>query len=245
MTALPKDVFLKQEIVLHESHFDCNGQIKFHCLMEFMQNLATEHAEIINLGWNAMDEQGIVWVLAKVKFVLHKPMDRSVGIFTLYTWPVQPNRFFAERRFVAVKDGQELMSASTIWMIIDKQQRKALPSNVLQQLFANNFDTAPISIDSTFARIRPDDTFVPVYQQQIKRSQLDRNGHVNNTNYVTYAVDVLDKNVQLRGAEIVYHKECLFGDDLQIVAKTEGDQTQVCGLLPSGECCFTALLLHN
>ena len=245
MTALPKDVFLKQEIVLHESHFDCNGQVKFHCLMEFMQNLATEHAEIINLGWNAMDEQGIVWVLAKVKFVLHKPMDRGVGNFTLYTWPVQPNRFFAERRFVAVKDGQELMSASTIWMIIDKQQRKALPSNVLQQLFANNFDTAPISIDSTFARIRPDDTFVPVYQQQIKRSQLDRNGHVNNTNYVTYAVDVLDKNVQLRGAEIVYHKECLFGDDLQIVAKTDENQTQVCGLLPSGECCFTALLLHN
>ena len=69
-----------------------------------MQDAATQHGEQLGLGWNAMDANGILWVLSKIKVVFDKPVTRKTQEFLLYTWPLAPTRFFAERCFTAVTD---------------------------------------------------------------------------------------------------------------------------------------------
>ena len=157
---IPQKTFLLQKIELFESDFSCDGSIKLNRIMEFMQNLATDHADQLGFGWNTLDDFGVLWVLSKVKYQFDVCLTKGVKSFYLYTWPLAPNRFFADRLFVAVdKDGRQLFSATTSWLVIDKQSRKICSSEKLQQIYNCDFDTTTVSCPSVFEKIKKDDEF--------------------------------------------------------------------------------------
>ena len=101
---LPQKTYETKDCKLYESDFDVNKTVKLRRIMEFMQDLATTHADKLGFGWNSMNDNGLFWVMSKVKIVFHKKLDRSVRRFKLYTWPVKPDRLYVERRFEAVDD---------------------------------------------------------------------------------------------------------------------------------------------
>ena len=74
---LPDKTFLKKTVTLHESDFDCNGDLKLNRIMQLLQDAATEHAEQLGLGWKAMDGRCMVWMISKIKVTLHRAVGRS------------------------------------------------------------------------------------------------------------------------------------------------------------------------
>ena len=236
---LPQKTYLTKQCQLFESDFEMNGQVKPLRIMQFLQDLAVDHAEILGVGWNVFDQNGILWVLSKVKIVFNKPVTRENSNFTLYTWPIAPNKFFAERCFVAVDEkGEQLFSATSLWMIISREQRKIVSAETMNDFFGGEYDQIHSDASSVFTRIRKDDSFEFCYEKKIRRSDLDKNGHVNNTNYVTYALDVLPPQAKICSLEVVYNKELKYGDNVQIFYKMNGNDVFVVG--EHGETNFTA-----
>lgn len=237
---LPEKTFLTRRCQLFESDLECNGQVKPFRVMQLLQDIATDHAESLGTGWNTFDKNGILWVLSKVKFVFDKPITRKNGNFTLYTWPLAPSKFFAERCFSAVDDnGEQLFSATSLWMIISRAERKILSAETMNDFFSGEYSQIHSDTPCSFVRIRKDETFEYCYEREIRRSDLDKNGHVNNTNYITYALDVLPPQVKISQAEIVYNKELRYGDKVKIFSKREGDLIYVVG--EHGETNFTVM----
>lgn len=237
---LPDKTFLKKTVTLHESDFDCNGDLKLNRIMQLLQDAATEHAEQLGLGWKAMDGRCMVWMISKIKVVLHRAVGRSTPRFTLYTWPLAPVRFFTDRCFEAVTEqGEPLFSALSQWMIIHRDQRKILPAAVMNEFYHGEYSDVKNDSDG-FARVRADEGFSLQYVRDIRRSDLDLNGHVNNTNYVTYAVDALPADARVCAAELAYHKELRCGDRVEILSKQIGDTVEIVG--QREETCFTAKL---
>lgn len=238
---LPKKSFMTKDCLLYESDFDVTACVKLHRVMELMQDLATTHADNLGCGWDDMDKHGLFWILSKVKIEFYKPVTRHSRRFTLYTWPQPSNRLFIERRFSAVDgSGEELFSASTIWMILNRDNRVFASQQSIGEMYRCDFDTAPCTCSATFARIRRDESYTLAYQRQIRRTDLDINRHVNNTNYINYALDVLDENELVTAAEIVYHKELTLGDVISVYVKREGNKVYVTG--ERDVTCFTVKL---
>lgn len=239
---LPNKTFLTREYILTESDFDVTGYAKPQRIMEIMQDLATDQAEILGFGWDLLNSHGLFWVLSKVKIIFNKPITRQSNKFKVYTWPVAPNKFFIERRFVAVdENGGEVFSASTIWMMIERDTRKIADTKTVESFYKADFDNT-LCIDCNLERIRKSDEYSLVYETQIRRSQLDINKHVNNTHYVNFAADVLTHTDKISQIEITYHKELKQGDNVAVYCKRTQNAACVVGER-NGEMSFTAKLV--
>ncbi len=238
---LPQKSFMAKDCLLYESDFDVTACVKLHRIMELMQDLATTHADKLGCGWDDMDKHGLFWILSKVKIEFYKPVTRHSRRFTLYTWPQPSNRLFIERRFSAADgSGEEVFSASTIWMILNRDNRVFASQQSIEETYRCDFDTTPCTCSATFARIRRDESYTLAYQRHIRRTDLDINRHVNNTNYINYALDVLDENERVTAAEIVYHKELTLGDVISVYVKRDGNKVYVTG--ERDVTCFTVKL---
>lgn len=238
---LPQKTFYVRPCELYESDFDLTSSVKAHRVMELMQDAATTHADELGVGWNDMDERGLFWVLSKVKIVFHKPLNRNTRGFKLYTWPVSANRLYLERRFEAVGEQCEvLFGSSTLWMIVERDTRKIASRDVIAKYYDFDFDSTECSCDNCFDRMRLDDTYKLCYERRIRRTDLDINKHVNNTNYINYALDVLGESEQVKEVEIVYHKELKLGDEIKVYSKRDGSAVFVIGV--RDQVCFTVKL---
>lgn len=238
---LPQKTFYCKDCTLYESDFDVTANVKLHRVMELMQDAATTHADNLGVGWNDMDARGLFWVLSKVKITFCKPVDRKIRNFKLYTWPIAANRLYLERRFEAVDgQGEVLFGSSTLWMIVDKDSRAIVSREVIAEYYDFDFDAAECVCGNGFDRIRRDDSYTFEYERQIRRTDLDINRHVNNTNYVNYALDVLGENERVTEAEIVYHKELTLGDAVKVYSKREQNVVYVAG--ERDQICFTVKL---
>ena len=239
---LPNKTYEIKDCILYESDFDVSSQIKIHRVMELMQDLATSHADKLGFGWDDMDANGFFWILSKVKIVFDKIITRKTRKFKLYTWPIAPNKFFVERRFTAVDDnGEQLFSATTIWMIVERDSRKIASQDAIARFYKADFDDTPCGVDTALARVRRNDNYSLQYERAIRRTDLDINRHVNNTNYINYAVDTLGINERIGSVEIVYHKELMCGDVISVYSERNGNEVFVVGER-NGETCFTVKL---
>lgn len=238
---LPKKTFYCKECKLYESDFDVTSNVKTHRIMELMQDAATTHADELGVGWDDMDKKGLFWVISKVKIVLYKPLDRHTRVFHLYTWPIAANRLYLERRFEAVNEqGEALFDCSTLWMIVERDTRKIASREVIAEYYDFDFDDAECRCGCSFDRVRRDDTYALSYERRIRRTDLDINKHVNNTNYINFALDVLGESEQVGEVEIVYHKELKLDDVVQVYSKRDGNAVYVVG--ERDQTCFTAKL---
>ncbi len=238
--SLPQKTFFARTFQLYESDFECNGQVKPHRIMQLLQDVATEHGTIIGVGWDVLDSHGMLWVLSKINLVFSRPITMQNRNFTLYTWPLAPNKFFAERCFCAVDEkGEQLFSATSLWMIIGRDDRKILPAETMNMFCHSDYSDLHADAPNAFLRVRKDETYEFCYEKEIRRSDLDKNGHVNNTNYILFALDVLPPNESISAVEIVYHKELKLHDKVQISCRRVGEKVFVVG--ENDGTCFTTV----
>lgn len=239
---LPQKTYLKQECKLYESDFEVTGSVKPHRVMELMQDVATTHADKLGFGWDLMNANGLFWVLSKVKIVINKPLTRTIRSFTLYTWPIRAGKFFVERRFVAVDScGEQLFCSSTLWLMVERDTRRIASSATISQFYNADFDDTPCDCDVQYQRIRRDDDFTLAYERTIRRTDLDINRHVNNTNYINYVVDALNVDDKVKQIELVYQKELKMGDAFSVYVKRNDNAVLVTG--ERDETCFTAKIV--
>lgn len=228
--SLPQKTFLSRTFQLYQSDFECNGQVKPHRIMQLLQDVATEHGRNIGVGWDVLNSHGMLWVLSKINLVFSRPVTMQNGIFTLYTWPLAPNKFFAERCFCALDEhGEQLFSATSLWMMISRDDRKILPAETMNKFCTCDYSDVHADAPNAFLRVRKDENYQFCYEKQIRRSDLDKNGHVNNTNYIVFALDVLSPHESVSAVEIVYHKELKLGDIVQISFRRDGEKVYVVG----------------
>ncbi len=238
---LPKKTFLITDCPLYDSNFDTSGTVRLQRIMDFMQDAAGRHAQKLGFGWDNLDSTGCLWVLSKLKLRFDRPVTRQTEGFTLCTWPLRPQRFFAERCFEASDaNGNRLFCATSVWLIIDRNSRKIVSSDRLNDIYNCDFDDAHSDISADFERIRRTDDYALCYERTVRRSDLDVNGHVNNTVYANLAVDVLSPDERVREVQIVYQKELRLGDTVRIFSRRADDAVYVVG--ERDETCFSALL---
>lgn len=223
------------------SNVNANFRVTLKHVFELLQDIATEQADILGFGWTAMRDVNKVWVLSKMCV----DFDRHIGLgesIQLSTWPTQPNRFFANREFVAKdKEGNRVFGAISKWCLVDLTTHSITNPNFVQPMFLGEYQPSACAVSDNVEKLVFDETYTHQYDKVVRWSDLDMNLHVNNTNYLNYAKDCASQNLvesNVKRVEVVYHCEAKIGDTLSIYSKEQDNVLKVIGKIQD-KMCFT------
>lgn len=161
------------------------GWLHLHETSRLLQEVAAAHADSWGIGFEAMRDRGLVWVLNR----LHLRWDtlpRWRQVLTLTTWVGEMKGPLSDRYFrLTGPDGLWLGAAATRWIALNRDT--GLPARVSfphlpvrpgAPTYGLSFDSLPVPTG-----LHPAATYA------LRFSDLDPVGHANNGAYLRWAVD--------------------------------------------------------
>ena len=208
-----------QEFRVASYQADVSARMRPSAILELMQEMAGAHAELIGVGRSKLLPMNLCWVLTRVEV----RMDRyplSGEIITVETFPMPNRRVFFPRYFIfRDAQGQQIGCAGSLWVVLDITTRKMANAADVAPLLPDNRDlTAPMGMPATVEEVAaaPEEALrLPVY------TDLDMNGHVNNTRYLDWCCNALGietmRNAVIRQFAVNYNQEILPGQEVRTV----------------------------
>lgn len=200
-------------LTLYNSYFDLNNRISVKALLSIFQDVASIHAEEIGVGYKTCLDKNLYWVLSRVKFdVLRMPEINEV--VTVETWPHEKGKIDFDRDMqILDASGKTLVTATSKWCVIDTVKR------ALQRTDGVNYNGECIKdvlYEGKFTKIfLPNEEFAKSFDYTVRFSDLDHNGHMNNTNYANLVVSAA-KNKKITHFEINFINELKEGEKVEV-----------------------------
>lgn len=214
------------EITLYNSYFDANDKLSLKAILSIFQDVASIHAEEIGVGYSDMKNNGLYWVLVRIKIDIKKMPSPNERV-KVYTYPLEKGRIDFDRELrITSLGGETLITGVSKWCVIDTVTRALkrtdgvnyLGEYVKEKIYTEPFDKISFS----------DTNLEEAFSYKVNFADLDHNGHMNNTNYASLVSSLLN-GAPFRHFEINFISECKKGDEIKVCIKRETDKTFVKG----------------
>ena len=218
----------KYKYALRYYEKDLNRYLKPVSMFNFMQDVATMHAEGCGFGPSFVFSHNLAWFVLKYKLVIYKNINDLEEI-EIKTESRGINKLFANRDFYFYNNGEIFAKASSIWVLVDFDTKKIVkPMEFLSgriPVFEKREE------DLEYDKIPSVDENSPELMKKefrIRFDDIDINQHVNNPNYLAWALETLDydfrfKNV-MKSMDIYFKKEIAFGGEILSSASINKDE---------------------
>lgn len=179
----------QEEIILRTCDCDVNGDWRPSAILEVMQEISGAHCALLGCGRDDLLKKGIVWILSRseVQMDRYPRIGERITVRTFHK-PVRL-RFFPRYYVFLDAQGEVIGKAGTLWLLMDIHTRQTIPAGEVAALLPDNSDlAAPMSLPATVGQLQGEErvwAYQPVY------TDLDVNGHVNNTKYADWLCNAL------------------------------------------------------
>ncbi len=164
-----------------------DGHVSLVNIMNFFQDSAAAHAAHLGVGFPQLSLRNMAWFVTKyhVKVRRYPVYGETVRVTT---WPKSKKRLFAIRDFEMRVEEEIIAAGSSVWCLVDLETRKPLNVNETLPGLPENPQNA---ITTTFPRVNQleQTDFKKPFSPRL--SEVDMNGHVNNTALIGWAVECL------------------------------------------------------
>ena len=222
-----------QDLRIASYQTDLTARIRPSAILEIMQEMAGAHAELLDIGRKRLDPMHLAWVLTRVEVQMER-MPRSGEVISVETFPMPNRRVFFPRYFIfRDTQGCQIGCAGSMWVVLDTTTRKMANGAEIAAFMPDNRDlSTPMGMPATVEAIcgEPAESLrLPVY------TDLDVNGHVNNTRYLDWCcnalgIDVMREHAMCRFA-VNFNLEVLPGQEIRTVLNHSGDAFSFSGFM--------------
>lgn len=214
----------RKQFTLEAIHTDCHGALLPSALLYFVQEAAGEHCGILNVSWEQLNQRQLFWAILRHRIQVTR-MPQKGETVTLETWPMPTTRTAYPRSVIAWDArGNELFRTLGLWVLMDSESRSmVLPKKSgveVMGILRGTELTAPGSlVPGTLERCG---------RRRVCFTDLDVNGHMNNTRYLDWIWDLLPESFHrgrsLKEMTLCYLAEAREGDclDLKWTLEAEG-----------------------
>jgi acyl-ACP thioesterase len=190
------------------SHTDRSGFLTPAAALDYAEEAASGHAELLGAGFEAMTEKRQIWVLSRISVHMEK-RPRFGETVTVRTWPRGHERLFAIRDYEMTVGDHLFVRARSSWIILDMDTRRPLrPDSVMEKMPLNEGKNA---LPENAAALAEAPGLAPVMERKALYSDLDFNGHVHNTRYMQWVCDLFEprliENAETIAFDMNYLKE--------------------------------------
>jgi medium-chain acyl-[acyl-carrier-protein] hydrolase len=185
-------------------------------LLNLLQDAAWIHAKHSGWGFEDLIAKGTIWVLARQKLAM-SGWPEWEEVVTVRTWGRKPAGLMALREYEILVGERRLGVCSTSWLVLDWKTRR--PQKLDRVDFVPNCRTEGLlQIEAGKIALRGD--LKPAARFEVRNSDLDVNGHVNNTRYAQWITDTMTAEeiaaTQVAEYEINFLAETGLGDSVVI-----------------------------
>lgn len=184
-----KNVFVKKYTVetYNTSYFQT---IKISDLFKYLQEVASQHSEVMKIGFDDLKDNKGAWVLTK-QYIEFVRLPKALEEFTIHSWSNKQNKIVANRNFyITDSANQPIIKATSDWVVINLEKRRIIPLGRLNLDYIQNYNHELFS-EALEKIIIKTDNLVNEFTKIVRFSDIDLNGHMNNTIYVDMVLDSL------------------------------------------------------
>ena len=183
---MEKPIFRKQ-FTLYGNDCDCFCRVKPSTILGMMQEAAGEQCAAWHMSWEEMAQKGLFWAITRQTVEVTR-LPRAYETITIETWPMPATRVAYPRATVAYDaEGNELFRCIALWILMDLNTRAMVVPGKSGIDFPGCTQGGELpSPKSLTPKDLPD-----AQTRTVRFGQLDRNGHMNNTKYLEWVMDLL------------------------------------------------------
>jgi acyl-ACP thioesterase len=172
---------------ISDLYVDCFGNLKPSAILFLAQEIAGHHCMELGLDWDTLAQKNLFWAVVRHKVQITR-LPRRGETVTVRTWPMPTTRTAYPRAMEVLDEGGSvLLKTISLWVLMDLETR----AMILPGKSGITVDGIELGTELSTPR-----NIVPkVLTEESKRtvvfSDLDRNGHMNNTRYLDWVIDLL------------------------------------------------------
>jgi len=206
---------------VHASDTDHLTRGKLSFILDMMQRAADSAVTDLGFRLDQMMQSDMGWMMITLDMDIHRLPCLS-DVLSVHTWSKGTRGALWQRDYrIFDSSDVELVSARSIWALVNISKRKVLRPNALPGKVEH------YTLDSVGDM--PDKVSIPTevslseaYRYTVRYSGLDNYGHLNNARYGDLCCDVLPlkehEGKGLRRFQITYLQEAKYGDELVIMS---------------------------
>ena len=166
---------------------DCFDRMKTSWLLACLQEVAGEHCTLLGASGGEHDGKNLFWAVSRYRVQITR-LPAAKETITLKTWPCPTSRVAYPRATVAYdEEGKELFRAMSLWVLMDVDSRAmVLPGKsgiTVDGIITGEEIDLPASLPPVAGEFSAN--------RQVRFTDLDVNGHMNNTQYLSWVDDLL------------------------------------------------------
>jgi len=206
----------QQDFEITDLYVDCYGRLMPSKLLYLMQEVAGEHFARLSMDYEVLAEKGMFWAVTRHKVQITRLPLRGETIH-LETWPMPTTRVAYPRSMVAYDaQGNEVFRSISLWVLMDRNTRNMIlpgKSGISVPGTLRGLELAsPMGLPSKLLASHRDRT--------VCFTDLDRNGHMNNTKYLDWIFDLLPSPFHaqhtVKEFTVCYFSEAREGQELKL-----------------------------
>lgn len=222
---------------------DANRQVRPSALVTYLQETANEHLIQKGISLDELrDRYGLAFILGSISVRSYEPLFSGDEI-TVETWTCGEKGFRHNRCFRVLREGKTVAEATSVWALVK------LGDGTLVKVEDMPYRVEPeesIALPDLPSRLKmpPLSEMEFAGERRIVYSDIDYNGHMNNTRYPDMFCDFVPemRENRMTGIVLSYRREAAFGHTLRVFRqKTDGGYF-LCTVDEDGNVCTEALL---
>ena len=197
----------KEKVLIVSTDVDNNLELRLSNLFKIMQVVASNHVATLKFSHRDLMKYNLLWVVIRMEVQIYRTPTLDEEILVT-THPGERKSFIFPRYFeIYDKKGNLIISVSSMWTLIDKETRRVMikPEGTVEIKGEVNKDDLPLPLKVS------GDATKPVESREVKYTDIDLNGHLNNTSYIEYIINTHDnefyKHHRIKSININYDKE--------------------------------------
>lgn len=208
-----------------------NKTLSINELLKITSDLAVEDFNQRGMSREKMLENNFMILVSRNSFHFHKMPVENQHI-TVSTWEEknEPLQFIRAYEIKDTRTEEKLVSGLSSWLLVSAKERKLLPVKLFNLRQPVEYESEHECLK--LIKIPEKENMEFIGEHKIGFSDLDANGHTNNSRYAAFLFDALPQEFQnknFKDFRINYSKEAMIGETVKLYAAFEENKITVVG----------------
>lgn len=206
----------QQDYLITDNCVDCYGRLKTSMILYYVQEVAGKHFTEISMDYDSLAQRGMLWAIIRQRVQITRLPMRQETIH-IETWPMPHTRVAFPRSVVAYDEaGNELFRSISLWVLMDVNTRNMILPGKCGLALPGTVRGGELAVPNSL----PAKNLTNHRSRPVCFTDLDRNGHMNNTRYMEWISDLLPsrfhENHTVKEFTVCYLSESWEGQTLDL-----------------------------
>lgn len=209
--------YVNIDIKVRYEDVDKKNNLTLKGFLKYLVDTAAKHSNNAGYGLNNIPNTKVAWLILNWRVQIFR-YPKTSEMIHITTWARSMSKLYSYRDFEVFDDfGNRIAIASSKWVLVNFYTKSI--AKISQEIIDSYGPIEKMIFDKEIEKINePKEDYTNRFDYTILRRDLDTNNHVNNLNYLDFAIEALPENVyenmEFKNISVLYKKQCLIGDKI-------------------------------